>query len=98
MSATPPKGVDHACLCDTLDVRSGTERRRLLLARAQDGVFIVLDDEASIRAFPAVLVSGFGTVSVETNDAYPHDDDGEAAMFRTTVEVPPLALSGEGVR
>jgi hypothetical protein len=26
------------------------------------------------------------------------DDDGEAAMFRTTVEVPPLALSGEGVR
>jgi hypothetical protein len=26
------------------------------------------------------------------------DEDGEAAMFRTTADVPPLALSGEGVR
>jgi hypothetical protein len=50
------------------------------LAQAQDGVFIVLDDEASIREFASVLGSGDGTVSVDTNDAYPHDDDGEAAL------------------
>jgi len=49
-------------------------------ARAQDKVFIVIDDEASIDDLIPTLTSGDATVEVDTNDPYPDDADHDAAL------------------
>ena len=49
-------------------------------AAAQNEFFIVLDDEETIDDLIPLLVSGDGTASVETGDAYPEDNDGKASL------------------
>lgn len=49
-------------------------------AAAQDKVFVIVDDEDSIDDLIPLLVSGDGTASVETGDAYPDDNDGKASL------------------
>jgi hypothetical protein len=50
------------------------------LARAQDKVLLVLDDEQSIEDMIEMLTNGEGTASVEKDDPYLDDGDGKAAL------------------
>lgn len=48
--------------------------------QAQNEVFIVLDDKATIDTIIPALTNGNATALLETNDVYPEDGDGKAAL------------------